>query len=58
VTNADQLGARGTTRRRIPASSGVRSLLRWLHDPQAATVLFQLFLPLRERGRMWSTVVA
>jgi len=32
--------------------------LRWLHGPHAATVFFQVFRPPRERGTMWSTVVA
>lgn len=53
-----QAGVRGTTRSRMPASSGVRSPLRWLQPPQAATVLRQVFRPPRERGRMWSTVLA
>ncbi len=51
-------GAVGLTRSTIPASAGVRSPLRWLHRPQAATVFFQVFRPPRERGKMWSTVVA
>lgn len=51
-------GARGVIRSGIRASAGVLSPLRWLHGPHAATVFFQVFRPPRERGTMWSTVVA
>jgi hypothetical protein len=42
----------------MPASAGVRSPLRWLQPSQAAIVFSHVFRPPRERGRMWSTVVA
>ena len=42
----------------IFASAGVRSPLRWLQSPHAATVFSQEFLPPREHGVTWSTVVA
>lgn len=51
-------GAVGLTRSTMPASAGVRSPLRWLHGPHAATVFFHVFLPPCDRGTMWSTVVA
>jgi hypothetical protein len=51
-------GAAGVTRSGMRASTGVRSPLRWLHGPHAATVFFQVLRPPRERGRTWSTVVA
>jgi len=51
-------GAAGLTHSAMPASAGVRSPFRWLHGPHAATVFFHVFRPPRERGRMWSTVVA
>lgn len=43
-------GAVGLTRSIIPASAGVRSPLRWLHGPHAATVFFHVFRPPRDRG--------
>jgi hypothetical protein len=57
-TRVAQVGAAGVIRSGIRASTGVRSPLRWLQPPQAATVLVQEFRPPRERGRMWSVVVA
>ena len=51
-------GVVAADRMTIPASAGVRSPLRWLQPSQAAIVLSQVFRPPRERGRMWSTVVA
>ena len=58
VTRAAHVGACGVVRSGIRASAGVRSPLRWLQPPQAATVFSQVFLPPRARGTMWSTVVA
>ena len=42
----------------LGASAGVRSLLRWLQAPHAATVLSQVLRPPRERGTTWSMVEA
>src|SRR5207249_405779 len=53
-----QDGTVGVTRIAIPASAGVRSPLRWLQPPHAATVFSHVFLPPREAGVTWSTVVA
>ena len=55
---ADHVGDVGLIRNCIPASVGVRSPLRWLQPPQAATVFTQVLRPPRERGRMWSMVLA
>jgi hypothetical protein len=51
-TSVDQEGAAGVICSGIHASSGVRSPLRWLQPPQAATVFSQVFLLPRERGSM------
>jgi hypothetical protein len=56
--SAAQVGTVGTVRRGMRASDGVRSSLRWLQPPHAATVFSQELAPPRERGSTWSTVVA
>lgn len=53
-----QDGAAGVNRNGICAWTGVRSPSRWLHGPRAATVFTRVFLPPRELGCTWSTVVA
>ena len=55
---ATHVGTVGTVRRGMRASDGVRSPLRWLQPPQAATVLSQLLAPPRDCGRTWSIVDA
>jgi hypothetical protein len=56
--SAAQVGTVGAVRRGMRASDGVRSPLRWLQPPQAATVLSQVLAPPRERGSTWSMVEA
>src|SRR5665648_1168062 len=51
-------GMLGRNSRRIPASAGVRSAFRLLHDLQAATVFNHDNDPPRDAGKMWSAVSA
>src|SRR6266516_7679599 len=51
LASAAHDGAVGCDRSTMPASAGVRSPLALLQPRQAATVLVQVFLPPRERGR-------
>ena len=53
-----RVGTYGSNRSRMPASAGVRFAFFALHFPHAATVFSQSDPPPRDRGWMWSSVVA
>src|SRR6187200_700033 len=56
VTIGLQRGFTGRFIRRMPASSGVRPLLRLLHRQQAVTMFSQVFRPPFAIGTTWSNV--
>lgn len=57
LLKSDQVGCVGLNSNFILASAKVLSPLYWLQGSHAATVLVHVFLPPREVGTMWSTVL-
>ncbi len=54
VTDGNHVGLRGLDRRRMPASTGVRSAFARLHGRQQDTTFSQVVRPPRDFGTTWS----